>query len=403
MTDKEVIRSCAEKWDSFYLYEENGILESMEALKSSFPQIDFLYSIKCNPSPHVLQCIFGYGFGADAASSAEVQMAYDNGLLPGNIHYSAPGKTMKDIEDCIDKAILIADSIDEINRIQTVAARLNRVIDIGIRINPNFTFAGTCGVPSKFGIDEAQAIEFLSENSLANVKISGIHIHIKSQELDAEVLAAYYKRVFEVSKKLAKLCGRLEFVNMGSGMGVPYSGTDQPLDLKRLHAAAGESIDEFKNNFPDTRILIEVGRYAVCKSGIYVTKVLDRKISYGKTYLILKNTLNGFFRPSLAKLIAHYAPQGSLPGAEPLFTSRQAFDFLSLKEEAPFETVTLVGNLCTASDVIAEDIRMPHLECGDVIVITNAGSYGAVLSPFQFSMQEKPIELFLTRNGEVIE
>lgn len=403
MADKEVIRGCAEKWDSFYLYEEKRILESIQALKSGFPQVDFLYSVKSNPDPHVLRCIFGCGFGADAASAGEVQMAYDKRVPAGDIYYSAPGKTMKDIEDCIDKAVLIADSIEEIKRIQAVAARLGRVIDIGIRINPGFTFAGEGGVPSKFGIDEAQAMEFLRENSLTNVKISGIHIHIKSQELDAGVLAAYHKRVLAVSKKFAELCGGLEFVNLGSGMGVPYSGTDQLLDLKRLFAAAGESIDEFKNNFPDTRILIEVGRYAVCKSGIYVTKVLDRKLSYGKTYLILKNTLNGFFRPSLARLIAHYAPHGSLPGAEPLFTSRRAFDFLSLKEEAPFETVTLVGNLCTASDVIAEDIKMPHLECGDVIVITNAGSYGAVLSPFQFSMQEKPIELFLTRNGEVLE
>lgn len=402
MISKDVILRCAEKWDSFYLYDEHGILESIEALKSNFPQVDFLYSIKCNPNAHVLRCIFEQGFGADAASAAEVRLAYDNGVSPGNIYYSAPGKAMKDIESCIGKAVLIADSIDEINRIQTAAARLNKVINIGIRINPNFTFAGTGGVPSKFGIDEAQAMQFLKEGSLTNVKISGIHIHVKSQELNEEVLAAYYKKVFEVSKKCAELCGGLEFVNMGSGMGVPYSQTDVPLDLMKLYAIIKESLNEYKNSCPETRIIIEVGRYAVCKSGVYITKVADRKVSYGKTYLILKNTLNGFIRPSLARLIEHYAPKANLPGTEPLFTSKHAFDFLSLKDEAPSETVTLAGNLCTASDVFAEDIQMPRLECGEVVIITNAGSYAAVLSPFQFSLQERPVELFLTRNGEVI-
>ena len=148
--------------------------------------------------------------------------------------------------------------------------------------------------------------------------------------------------------------------------------------------------------------MIEVGRYAVCKSGLYVTKVMDKKTSHGTTYLILKNTLNGFIRPSLAKLVEHYAVEETPASSEPLFTARDAFQFLTLKDEAPSETVTLVGNLCTATDVIAENIPMPHLECGDTVIITNAGGYAAVLSPLQFSSQERPAELFLTQSGEVI-
>ena len=326
MMTRDKILNCAEKWDTFYLYDESGILKSLNALTSNFPQVDFLYSIKCNPNPHILRCIFEYGFGADAASAAEVALAYENGVPADNIYYSAPGKTAKDIESCIGKAVLIADSIDEIHRIQAAAAQRSEVVSIGMRINPSFTFSGAGGAPSKFGIDEAQALEFLQGNSLQHVKIAGIHIHVKSQELHEEVLAAYYKRVFEIAKKCAELCGGLAFVNMGSGMGVPYSQTDAPLDLTELSAVAKESINEFQNSFPDTKLIIEVGRYAVCKSGIYVTKVADRKVSYGKTYLILQNTLNGFIRPSLARLIEHYAPKGDLPGTEPLFTSRQAFD-----------------------------------------------------------------------------
>ena len=140
--------------------------------------------------------------------------------------------------------------------------------------------------------------------------------------------------------------------------------------------------------------MIEVGRYAVGKSGIYVTKVMDRKVSCGKTYLILKNTLNGFIRPSLARLVCIYG--GAAAPCEPLFTSEDAFEIRTLKEDgAEKETVTLVGNLCTAADVAAENVTMPRLDVGDVVIFTNAGNYGAVLSPAQFSSQARPAAGFL--------
>lgn len=148
-------------------------------------------------------------------------------------------------------------------------------------------------------------------------------------------------------------------------------------------------------------IMIETGRYVVCKSEVFITKVMDRKVSYGKTYLILKNLLNGFVRPSQTKLIEQYVADEVLAGYEPLFTTKDAFEIDALKDEPATERVTLVGNLCTAAHVIAEDILLPHLECGDVIVITNAGSYAAVLSPFQFSMHKRPEELFLTQDGDI--
>ncbi len=294
---------------------------------------------------------------------------------------------------------MIADSIDEIKRIEAAAERLGENVEIGIRLNPDFSFDGNAGRPSKFGIDEEQAIAFLKSSDLCRIKITGIHVHLKSQELEADVLASYYSKVLRLAEKFENLCGGLKYVNMGSGMGISYSPQDTPLDVMRLAAAVESRLNTFRTRYPDTKIIIETGRYVVGKSGFYVTKVTDRKTSYGRTYLILKNTLNGFLRPSLAKLVAHYSGEASPDGSEPLFTSTDAFEFLTLKEDARLETVTLTGNLCTASDVVAEDLQMPHLVCGDSVIITNAGSYGAVLSPMQFSSQEKPIELFLNKNG----
>ena len=132
-----------------------------------------------------------------------------------------------------------------------------------------------------------------------------------------------------------------------------------------------------------------------------MTKVLDRKTSYGKTYLILKNTLNGFLRPSMARLIMSCAAEEPT-GKEPLFTKENAFAFMTLRESAPKEKVTLMGNLCTAADMIADNIELPCLEEGDCLIITNAGSYAAVLSPMRFSSQERPQEFFLTMDGMIL-
>jgi diaminopimelate decarboxylase len=158
---------------------------------------------------------------------------------------------------------------------------------------------------------------------------------------------------------------------------------------------------QFKNKLPSTKIIVETGRFVVGKCGFYITKVLDRKESMGKTYIILNNTLNGFIRPSLSQLVMHYAQGQAMSGSEPLFTEKDAFQFIALTEAKEPETVSLVGNLCTSTDVVAEGVAMPKLKCGDIVVITNAGSYGAVLSPFQFSSQQPPAQLILHKDGRV--
>lgn len=398
------IQKLAQQYDSFYLYDESQILAQVKGLKEHFPNIFFLYSIKCNPHVKVIRSVFSQGFGADAASAGEVQKALDAGLSEGNIYYSAPGKSEKDIEDTIKSSILIADSVSEVNKIQLIAEKMKIKVDIGIRINPKFSFYGSTGLSSKFGIDEEQAMVLLRDNEFPNIKITGIHVHLRSQERNADVLAAYYENIFRLVKRIQDVnAAPLTFVNMGSGMGIPYAADDQPLDMDQLSKSVNQAAERFRKTFPKIKIIIETGRYIVGNAGVYVTKVADRKVSYGKTYVLLKNTLNGFIRPSLACLIADYASEQSPQGSEPLFTSTDAFQFIALNKNAPLERIDLVGNLCTAADVIAKDIMMPHLECGDSIVITNAGAYAAVLSPMQFSTQPQPAELFLNLKGEVEE
>lgn len=380
--------------------------------------------------------MFSGSFGADAASAGEVALAKECGLDRSEIYYSAPGKSNNDLKAALDDSIIIADSFGEIERLQEYAAGLEKVIRIGVRLNPAFSLRDVSGNPSKFGIDEEDFFVWAgSAADLPNVEIIGLHVHLQSQILDEDLLARYYDKMFSLAERFSRLPGiRLEFLNLGSGMGIPYSERESELDTSRLGEIVNRRVEAFRKEYGDVKIIIEVGRYIAGPAGIFVTKVMDKKVSRGKTYLILKNTLNGFIRPSLACLIGKYSDKGAPPGCEPLFTSLDAFRFEVLKRTergcadsgpakdsepvkdpgaAPagsgsdpvlkdsagnsLEKVMLAGNLCTSADVMAEDILLPELERGDLVIVKNAGSYAAVLSPMQFSSQERPAEIFVRR------
>ncbi len=406
MRIKNAIAEIARTRDNFYLYDEVGIAAQIERLKGAFPSLELLYSVKCNPNRRVLDAVFERGLGADVASVGEVFAARDAGLNRDRIYFSAPGKTTDDVAATVDEATIIADSLSEIERIDRVAAERGRVVEIGVRLNPNFAFDGGAAPASKFGIDEDQALAFLRERAPKNVRVVGLHVHLRSQSLDGDVLARYHRNVVATAERLAErlteLGERLEFVNLGAGIGIPYAKNDEPVELTALGTATEQEIARFRRRFPNVRFFLESGRFIVGGAGTYVTTVLDRKTSGGKTFLIVKNTLNGFLRPSLARLIERCAGEKASAN-EPLFTKADAFEISTLKDAADgVETVSVVGNLCTATDVIAENIRLPRLEPGDVAMISNAGAYAAVLSPTQFSSQEKPVELMLRRDGSVV-
>lgn len=395
--NQTVIVEQAKKYDSFYWYDEANMIESAKTLNSDFEDVTFLYSIKANPNPHILDTIFAQGIGADVASAAEVAMAYSRGVKKCNIQYSAPGKTRYDIESTLDKAVIIADSFHEIELIEEIAKQRHEIVEIGVRLNPDFGFLGGDGLPSKFGIDESLVLEqshFFK--SLKQVKVVGIHVHLRSQELDANVLKQYYANILSMVSRVEKaLAITLEFINFGSGIGIPYGLEDPKLDTKTLGIAMKELL-------PKAKVYIETGRYLVGNHGVYVTKVVDKKVSKGQTFVILNNTLNGFIRPSMAQLVESYANKDAV-ASEPLYTGKDCFAFIPLTEETDTEVVTLVGNLCTATDVIAKNIQMKKLQIGDLVVMTNAGSYARVLTPVQFATLRPPVELYYTKDGQILE
>ncbi|HBD63621.1 MAG TPA: pyridoxal-dependent decarboxylase [Clostridiales bacterium] len=386
-----------------YIYNNEQIIAQCRKLKEALFAFDFLYSIKTNPFAPVIQSIAGEGFGADAASSQEVELSIKSGMAPQDILFSSPGKTADDISQCFEKCIIIADSFSEIKIIDDEAKKRNQDIKIGIRINPDFSMDSDIGTPSKFGIDMEQADELeILLQSCDNIIISGIHIHIKSQILDVKKLGDYYHNCFNAAKKLNKLENiKIEFINFGSGIGALYNmERDVPVNLDELSDIVNSIVSENAETMK-AKLYIETGRFVVCNAGTYYTEIVDIKQSRGKKYLIVKNGMNGFMRPAIASLLQKATGNSEFPGQEPLFTSYNAFGLNVLNKSSQKEKVTVVGNLCTALDVIKEDVELNKALVGDIISVSNAGSYAYSLSPLIFSSHPLPSQFLLCEDGEM--
>ena len=401
MTDRSILLEQLQLHGNFYLYEESVIRAAIHRLRTQFPGAQFLYSVKCNPAGRVLDTVFSQDLGADAASAAEVDFAWQRGVPRDRIYFSAPGRAEADFRHVWGRCVLIADSLHELELISRIASEKGETAEVGVRLNPDFTFTADQGVPGKFGVDQEAFFEqFPRLAALPGIRITGIHVHAKSQELDASALAAYHRRMFRLAAKVQDLLGTpLEFVNFGSGLGIPFAAGDAPLDIETVGASFRAALAEFRETAPDTRILIETGRYVVGKSGTYVTSVVDRKVSRGKTFLLLRGTLNAFARPAVSRMVRGYTD--SPAPCEPLFTCPWSEELIPLTDRTEQETVTLAGNLCTAADIIAQDISLPRMEIGDGLAMTNAGCYAAVMTPMQFASLTPPAQLFLTVDGQV--
>ena len=217
-----------------YIYDKSMITERCRVLRNAMPEALFLYSVKTNPFLPVIKTVAAEGFGADAASSGEVFKALEAGIPSENIYYSSPGKTLEDIDKIFGKCVIIADSLSELETLSDYAAAKGETCSAGIRINPLFTMDGEAPSPGKFGIDE----ELLTPESLdfPNIKVTGIHVHLKSQILDAATLCRYYENCFDLGQRINAIPGVcIEFINFGSGIGTVYDKTcEEPLDFNRI-------------------------------------------------------------------------------------------------------------------------------------------------------------------------
>ncbi|WP_229068326.1 pyridoxal-dependent decarboxylase, exosortase A system-associated [Actinoplanes sp. DH11] len=373
----------------YFAYDRGLITDRIRSLRAALPaDVQLSYAVKANPMPAVVQHLSGLVDSFDVASSAEMLVALDTTVPPQRVSFAGPGKTDAELRQAVAAGVTIEmESENEADRAARIGDALGVRPRVAVRVNPDFALKGSGmrmgGGPQQFGVDAERVPALLKQLGATDLEFLGFHVFAGSQNLRAESLMDAQRHTVDLVLRLAEDAPTpVRYVNLGGGFGIPYTGKDQPLDL----AAVGANLTELmtgtlRPRLPEARVVIELGRYIVGESGVYVTRVVDRKESRGKTFLVVDGGLHH-------QLAASGNFGAVIRRNYPLVVGNRF-------EQEPVETVTVVGSLCTPLDLLGDSVTLPRADVGDLIVLFQAGAYGLTASPAAFLSHPAAAEMLV--------
>jgi diaminopimelate decarboxylase len=373
----------------FFAYDRRLLDARVALLRTTLPDgIDLSYAVKANPMPAVVQHLSFLVDSFDVASALEMHTGLDTPMPATRISFAGPGKTPVEVSQAVAAGVTVTlESRTEAERVVSAGARLGVRPRVAVRVNPDFRVKGSGmrmgGGPQQFGIDAEQVPELLADLSQAEVDVLGFHVFAGSQNLDAEIIGEAQRATVELVIELAQSApGPITYLNLGGGFGIPYFDRDAPLDLGRVgHSLAAVLDERIRPKLPEARVVVELGRYIVGECGVYVTRVLDRKVSRGKTFIVVDGGL-------------HHQLAASGNFGQVIRRNYPVAVGNRLEQDAT-ETVSVVGCLCTPLDLLALDVALPETKIGDLIVVFQAGAYGLTASPTAFLGHPVPVEVLV--------
>ncbi len=349
-----------------YVYSATAMRERARAFREAFAAERALicYAVKANSNLAVIRLFGQEGLGADTVSGGEIARALEAGVPPRRIVYAGIAKTDDEIRLALATGILQfnVESAQELRRIGELAAAMGLTAPVALRVNPDVD-AGTHEKIStgrrhdKFGIPFEEAADlFRLAADLNGVRPVGVHLHIGSQIGRLEPFASAYGRAVALFTSLRAEGIALQRLDLGGGFGVRY--VDEP----RVEALALADLVRRVTAGLDCELLFEPGRALVAEAGVIVASVIYLKELGGRRFLVLDSGMHVLIRPAM-----YGAHHPVLPLAEPA-------------PEAPLLAMDVVGPICESSDILGRDRMLPELKAGDLVAITGAGAYGAVMA-----------------------
>ena len=372
----------------FYAYDRQLLTERVASLRSALPAaIELHYAIKANPMPALVQHMAGLVDGFDVASLGELQIALDAGMAPLAISFAGPGKRLAELAAAIAAGITInLESFNEAETVARLSQQQQRPARVAVRVNPDFELKAAGmkmgGGPKPFGIDAEQVPTLLKRIGELALDFQGFHIFSGSQNLRSAAIIEAQNHTFELALRLAAdaptpVCS----LNIGGGFGIPYFPGDAPLDLAPIADNLARWLPRVKEQLPAARVILELGRYLVGEAGIYVAEIIDRKVSRGYPFLITNGGLH-----------QHLAASGNFGQVirknYPVVVGNRVVG-------TEWETVTVVGPLCTPLDILAERMELAKADAGDLIVVFQSGAYGLTASPTAFLSHPPCLEILV--------
>jgi diaminopimelate decarboxylase len=350
-----------------YVYSAGAMRARAAEFQDAFrgERVLFCYAVKANSNLAVIRLFADAGIGADTVSGGEIARALTAGVPPRRIVYAGVAKTDEEIRFALAAGILQfnVESVQELARVAELAAAMDRSAPVALRINPDVA-AGTHEKIStgrrhdKFGIpwDEAPAV-FAMAGRLRGIEPVGLHLHIGSQITRLEPFEEAYRRGVELFTSLRAEGVPLRRLDLGGGFGVRYQ-EDEP----RVEAEAFAALVRRVTAGLGCELLFEPGRAFVAEAGVILSSVIYLKETGERRFLVLDSGMHVLVRPAL--YAAHHPV---VPVREPT-------------EGEPLVPMDVVGPICESSDVLGRDRMLPLLGRGDLVAITGAGAYGAVMA-----------------------
>jgi len=359
----------AEKFGTpLYVTNEAQIIENFSAYRRAFPDADIYYAAKANGSLAILRILAGQGAGADVFSYGELYMALLAGIPHEKILFNGNSKTDFELQKATELGVRVSvDSLDELHTLSEIAERSGKTVEIAFRVNPDVSpdthpKISTGLRTSKFGIPAEEVVNTYREASdLPGISPCGIHCHIGSQILDTEPFIEATEKMMDLVEQVARTGIDLKFVDMGSGLGIPYKKGEQtpkPQDL------ASVVLPIFKERTQalviPPRLIIEPGRYIVGDTTVLLTRVNTVKKA-ARNFVGVDAGFNLLIRPAMYDSYHHV-----------LVANKAA--------SPPEDVYTVVGPICETGDILASDRELPHVEKGDIVAMLDAGAYGFSMS-----------------------
>ncbi|MEA3012337.1 MAG: diaminopimelate decarboxylase [Sphingomonadales bacterium] len=368
-----------------FVYDLALVDAKIARFRAAFAGVHLHYAMKANPYLPLLSHVGRSVHGVDLASGGELRMALKAGLDPEAMSFAGPGKRDADLGEAIAAGVTLnCESEGEAERALTIAGKLGRTPLLAVRVNPDFEIKGSGmrmgGGAKPFGVDAARVPALVKRLLAAGAAFRGFHIFAGSQALDADALIEAQAATLALAAQLAQDAGAPPpLVNLGGGFGIPHFHGEQPLDVEKVGIALGEGLAGRADILRDSLFAIELGRWLVGECGVYLTRIVDRKVSHGKTFLIADGGMQHQLAASgnFGQIVRRNYPVAiaSRFGAE------------------AEEEVSIVGCLCTPLDRLADDVMMPRAGIGDLVAVFLAGAYGLSASPQAFLAQQAAREM----------
>jgi diaminopimelate decarboxylase len=370
----------------FYVYDRSVMTRKVRELRDLLPaDVEIHYAMKANPMPAVVRHFCGLVDGIDVASAGEMDVALAAGMEPERISFAGPGKTPAELERACTAGITInMESALEMRRLADIARRTGQRPRVAVRVNPDFELKSSgmkmAGGPKQFGVDAECVPALLTELASLPLDFQGFHIFSGSQNLRADSISEAQRKSAALAIELASHApAPVRMLNLGGGFGIPYFPGEQLLDTAPIGAQLHALLPDIKAAMPGVTIALELGRYLVGESGVYVCRVLDKKLSRGQVFLIADGGLHH-----------HLAASGNFGQV-----IRKNYPVLIANRigQRQREVASVVGPLCTPLDLLADRMDLAEADVGDLIAVFQSGAYGMTASPLGFLSHPAPLEV----------